>query len=54
MVNCVECNAAVELPSDARQGEIVDCPECGIELEIVNPGTGEVRVAEATEEDWGE
>lgn len=51
---CVECNAALEIPSDAVQGEILDCPDCGVELEVVNPQTEELRVAEAAEEDWGE
>ena len=54
MVNCVECNAVVEVPSDAVQGEIVDCPDCGVELEVVDPASGQVRVAEAGGEDWGE
>lgn len=54
MTNCPECNAALNIPQDAVQGEIIDCPECGIEVEIVNPSNGEVRVAEATQEDWGE
>jgi len=54
MVTCVECNATVEVPADAVRSEIVDCPSCGVELEIVNPKTGEVRVAECAGEDWGE
>ena len=54
MAECVECGAAVNIPSGAMKGEIIDCPECGIELEIVNPQTNELRVAEVAGEDWGE
>ena len=54
MITCVECNAVVEAPADAVRGEIVDCPSCGVELEITNPETGEVRIAESAGEDWGE
>ncbi|MCK4415768.1 MAG: hypothetical protein KAU84_01315 [Thermoplasmatales archaeon] len=31
MLRCVECGSEI----NPEQGTIVDCPECGIELEIV-------------------
>jgi len=31
MLRCVECGSEI----NSEQGTIVDCPECGIELEIV-------------------
>ena len=54
LASCPECNSNVSLPTDAVQGEILDCPDCGIELEIVNPSSGELRVADVEGEDWGE
>lgn len=39
MVECLECNANFELPKDCRVGEVIECPNCGTQLEVfsVNP-----------------
>jgi len=34
MFNCVECGTRIEL-TNPDQGTIVDCPGCGIDLELV-------------------
>ena len=54
MTVCIECGAALNVPEDVMQGEIIDCPGCGVELEVTNPVTRELRVAETEGEDWGE
>ncbi len=53
---CPECDAEVKIPDDVIIGEIVSCPDCGQELEIVEITNGNVRVkiAEVEGEDWGE
>lgn len=53
---CTECDADVKVPDDAIVGEIVSCPDCGQELEIVEIKNGavKVKVAEVEGEDWGE
>jgi len=51
---CLECAAEVELPEDAVEGEIVQCPECGIELEVVPLSPVKLELAPEEEEDWGE
>jgi len=28
---CKECGADIEIPDDALPGEIVSCPDCGLE-----------------------
>jgi alpha-aminoadipate/glutamate carrier protein LysW len=56
-VNCLECDAGVAIPSDAIQGEIVTCKECGTSFELVREQSGNLftlRQAELEEEDWGE
>lgn len=55
-VLCPECLAEVEVPEDVLVGEVLDCPDCGIELEVceVSDKGVEVRVAEISGEDWGE
>ena len=53
---CPECGAKFTLPEDVVQGEIVTCPDCGVDLEVVGVKEGkvELKVAEAVGEDWGE
>ena len=52
--DCVVCGGTLALPDDLEVGEIVDCGDCGAELEVV--GTDPVVLDEAPElaEDWGE
>jgi alpha-aminoadipate carrier protein LysW len=56
-MNCPECDAELTIPSDAIQGEIVSCKDCGASYELTfDQGTGQfsIRPAELEEEDWGE
>ena len=50
---CIECGADLEL-EDVVVGEIVQCPECGVELEVLSLDPVELGLAPAEEEDWGE
>ncbi|NKC13672.1 MAG: lysine biosynthesis protein LysW [Gammaproteobacteria bacterium] len=54
MSTCPVCDGDVELSGDAVEGELIECPDCGSELEIT--GLEPVQLAEApeAEEDWGE
>ncbi len=51
---CPECAADVILPDDVMEGEIVQCPECGLELEVVQLDPPTLEIAPEEEEDWGE
>lgn len=51
---CPECAADVSLPDDVMEGEIVQCAECGVELEVVNLDPPALDLAPEEEEDWGE
>ena len=51
--NCPECEAVVEL-DDVVQGEIVVCPDCGADLEVVSLDPLALDLAPMEEEDWGE
>ena len=56
-MNCLECDAQLEVPSDAIQGEVLSCKECGSPFELVrgqSEGVFSIRPAETEEEDWGE
>lgn len=50
---CPECAAEIKM-EDALEGEIVDCPECGVELEVVGLEPLSFEMAPEEEEDWGE
>lgn len=54
MSECVECGADIELAEDVEVGEIVDCPVCGSELEVVEVDPAVLELAPELEEDWGE
>ena len=51
---CPECDAEVPLPQGAMENELISCPECGTELEIVSLNPLELDYAPEVEEDWGE
>jgi alpha-aminoadipate carrier protein LysW len=55
-VECSECGGEIVILEDALPGEIVSCPDCGVEFEVVSikGGKVELRLAEEVGEDWGE
>jgi alpha-aminoadipate carrier protein LysW len=52
--NCPECGATISLTDDLVQGEILQCPDCGIELEVISLAPLVLELAPEEEEDWGE
>jgi alpha-aminoadipate carrier protein LysW len=51
--SCPECDAPLSL-TDPLEGEIVPCPECGVELEVISLDPLTLDLAPEVEEDWGE
>lgn len=51
---CPECAGEVELANDLMVGEIVECADCGAELEVVSTTPVTLALAPEVEEDWGE
>ena len=51
---CIECEGDVLLASDVEQHEIVVCPDCGVDLEVISLQPIEIDVAPMEAEDWGE
>ena len=51
---CPECEAVVVVPPDAEPGQIVQCAECGAELEVTSIDPVAFVLAPPEEEDWGE
>jgi len=51
---CPECEAALTL-TDVVQGEIVVCPDCGVDLEVTTVAPAvTLALAPQEAEDWGE
>jgi alpha-aminoadipate/glutamate carrier protein LysW len=51
---CPECEAAITLADDAVEGEIIVCPDCAAELELISLDPPELLLAPEVGEDWGE
>jgi alpha-aminoadipate carrier protein LysW len=51
--HCPECDAVVTLV-DPEKGEIVECGDCGAELEVISLEPVQLQLAPEEEEDWGE
>ena len=52
--NCPECEGEVSFDGDVLAGEITQCPDCGVELEVVSAKPLKLATAPEEEEDWGE
>jgi len=46
----------IDVPDDVMVGEIVSCPDCGLELEVksVEGGNVELEKLSIEKEDWGQ
>ena len=51
---CPVCDGDVELADDTVEGELVECPDCGTELEVTSLKPLELAEAPEAEEDWGQ
>jgi alpha-aminoadipate carrier protein LysW len=52
MAQCPECEAMVDVDAEeVEEGELVSCPECGMELEVVNTNPVELDLAGDEDED---
>jgi len=51
---CPECNATVSLGEGVERGEVVACPDCNAELEVIGIDPPYLVLAPPEEVDWGE
>ena len=54
MALCVECEAEIPLDASTEVGEIIQCPDCGLDLEVLSVQPPELAPAPEEEEDGGE
>ncbi len=53
-IECPICGGDVSLANDTIQGELIECQDCGTELEVTNLNPIKLAEAPQEEEDWGE
>ena len=56
MAKCPDCEASIEVSDDAMAGEILSCPDCGLDLEVkaIESKNVELQKLAIEKEDWGE
>lgn len=55
MVRCPECGGVIDLEEDeVEEGEVMSCPECEVELEVVKTKPVQVNVLSDENEDVAE
>jgi alpha-aminoadipate carrier protein LysW len=52
-ITCPKCAAQIPLPNETVQGEIVECPNCGAETEVICLEPFRLDLA-MEEEEWRE
>ncbi|HEY9077720.1 MAG TPA: lysine biosynthesis protein LysW [Anaerolineaceae bacterium] len=53
IANCPECDAEIDL-AGVVVNEIIVCPDCGVDLEVIDLDPPTLELAPMEEEDWGE
>jgi alpha-aminoadipate/glutamate carrier protein LysW len=52
MAICPECEAPIDIEEDeVEEGQTLDCPECGAELEVVSTNPVELDLIEEEEDE---
>lgn len=54
MATCPVCDGELEVQADWLVGELVQCADCGSELEVKSLEPLALEEAPEAEEDWGE
>ena len=54
MAECPVCGAMIKKMSNTLKGEVLECPDCGTELEVTGLGPFTLAEAPQEEEDWGQ
>lgn len=52
MTECPECGGNLTIPEGTETSELIQCSECGTDLEVTGADT--VQAAPQEEEDWGQ
>jgi alpha-aminoadipate carrier protein LysW len=52
----MDCGADLDVPTDSLKGEIIGCPDCGLDyvIEVDESGSRQLKELLIEGEDWGE
>ena len=55
-ITCIDCGGDLELQEDSMKGEIISCPDCGVDYVVVEetPRLLSLQLLTIEGEDWGE
>lgn len=53
-IKCLECQAQITLEADVQAGEVITCPECSTDLEVIQVKPLKLGLAPEVQEDWGQ
>ncbi len=52
MANCPECEATIDVEDgEMEEGQTLDCPECGAQLEVVSTNPLELNLVSPSDEE---
>ena len=52
MATCPECDAEIEVDEfDVDKGDLISCPDCGSNLEVISTGPVELEAADEEEDE---
>ena len=51
MAYCPGCRTTLDLDDEVEEGQTIDCPECGVELQVVNTDPVELEALSSEEEE---
>ena len=54
MAECPVCGLVIIFAKDTIIGELIECVDCGTELEVISIDPDVVEEAPETDEDWGQ
>ena len=54
MATCPECEGTVPTEESVEVGEVLSCPDCGVELEVKKTNPITLELAPQEDEDWGQ
>lgn len=51
---CIECSGEIEIIPGIMVGEVITCPDCSTDLEVIGVNPIKFDIAPTPSEDWGE
>ncbi len=54
MAECPVCGVTIKKMSDTVKGEVLECPDCGTEVEVTSLEPFALAEAPQEAEDWGQ